>query len=170
MTSLDSERFYYRKADTSDASFFLALLNDEDWLRYIGDRNVKTLAQAENYIENSVRPGYSNDGLGMKVICHKTNHSRLGLIGLLKRDYLDSIDLGYALLKSSRGKGVISESLPLFIHIAFNEIGSPSLYATVNSDNISSIRVLHANEFTRVFNQKEVADLPNDTLLYVRER
>lgn len=168
MISLSSERFFYREALLSDASFFLALFNDKDWLRFIGDRNVRTIADAESFIANQVMPVYLNHGLGMRVICDKQDCTPLGLIGLLKRDYLDAIDLGYALLQTARGNGVIAESTPIFIDLAFEVIDSSKLYATVNAYNAASIRVLQSNNFDLLTNQELVADLPDEILLFVR--
>jgi RimJ/RimL family protein N-acetyltransferase len=170
MNKLSSARYLYRDALIDDATFFLTLLNDENWLRFIGDRNVQTLLDAESFIIDQVKPMYSSYGLGMKVICDKQTGERLGLIGLLKRDYLDSIDLGYALLQSARGKGVIAESVPIFTNIAFKEIESTILYATVDPDNFASIRVLQKNNFCLAPNPDAFADLPRGTMLYVRYR
>ena len=170
MYKLASEIYFYRDALISDASFFLTLLNDDKWLRFIGDRHVRTISDAEKFIVNQVEPVYSNQGLGMKIICRKDDETPLGLIGLLQRDYLDSIDLGYALLQSARGKGVISESIPIFTNLAFDVRKSTRLYATVNSDNVASIRILKNNSFCLSPNQKAVADLCGNTLLFVRYR
>ncbi len=46
MKDITTPRLHLRRFAESDAPFTLTLLNDPDWLRFIGDKGVRTLADS----------------------------------------------------------------------------------------------------------------------------
>lgn len=98
-----SERLELRELTIVDAPFILELLNDGDFHRYIGDRGVRTLADAENYIQQGPAVSYARHGHGLYLVVRREDGARLGICGLIKRDTLPCEDIGYAFLPAWRG-------------------------------------------------------------------
>lgn len=99
-----SERLELRELTVVDAPFILELLNDGDFHRYIGDRGVRTLADAENYIQQGPAVSYARHGHGLYLVVRREDGARLGICGLIKRDTLPCEDIGYAFLPAWRGQ------------------------------------------------------------------
>jgi RimJ/RimL family protein N-acetyltransferase len=142
MIELETPRLLLRAAKVSDASFFLTLLNTSDWLQYIGDRFVKTLVDAERYVKVNIMAHYQVDGFGMLVVTEKTSGCAIGLAGLVKRSQSDTVELGYALMPDSYGKGYANEASKAIINWSFEILGFNKLKAVVNCHNSYSIKVL----------------------------
>ncbi len=139
---LETPRLTLREAVSSDAAFCLALLNDRSWLENIGDRGVRTAADAERYISDSLRPPYQALGFGLYVVQLKSGARPIGLCGLLKRDFLSAPDLGFALLPDFVGSGYAAEAARAVLSHAQGKLGSEQLYAIVQARNHRSIRLL----------------------------
>ena len=107
---LKSERLILSEFTKNDASFFYELANDPDFIKYIGDRNVNTILDAEKYIADNIIPSYTLHGFGFYIVRLKENGTSIGMCGLIKRDWMDYIEVGYAFLTKSRGKGYAIES------------------------------------------------------------
>jgi len=107
---IETERLILREFTADDAPFVLALVNDPDWITYIGDRGVKTLEAAKTYIAERLQKSYREMGFGMWLIERKADGAPIGMCGLLKRDYLDALDVGFALLPDFRGQGYAFEA------------------------------------------------------------
>lgn len=142
MIELETPRLQLRAAKVNDAAFFLAILNTADWLQYIGDRFVKTLVDAERYIKVNIIAHYQVDGYGMLVITEKKSGRAIGLAGLVKRNQSDTMELGYALMPDSYGKGYANEASKAIISWSFDILGFDKLKAAVKRQNAYSIRVL----------------------------
>lgn len=148
---MSSQRLYYRKPNESDAAFIFDLVNEPDWLKYIGDRKVSNQQDAVQFINESLNAKQSLDSLGLRVCClassdlsrENTNKDTpIGLCGLLKREYLDSIDIGYAFISKYRGLGYGIEAATFFKTYAFDHLNVEKLYATVLKQNKQSISLL----------------------------
>lgn len=152
---MSSQRLYYRKPNESDAAFILDLVNEPDWLKYIGDRKVSSHQDAVRFINESLNAKQSLDSLGLRVCClassdlsgENTNKDTnkdtpIGLCGLLKREYLDSIDIGYAFISKYRRLGYGIEAASFFKTYAFENLNVEKLYATVLKENKQSISLL----------------------------
>lgn len=148
---MNSRRLYYRKPNESDATFIYGLVNEPDWLKYIGDRKVSSPQDAVRFIHENLNAKQSADGLGLRVCCLFSNNSSeddrnkdtpIGLCGLLKREYLDSIDIGYAFISEYRGLGYGIEAATFFQTYAFTTLNVEKLYATVFKENKPSISLL----------------------------
>ena len=156
-----SQRLYYRKPKESDAAFIYGLVNEPDWLKYIGDRKVSSQQDAVRFINESLNAKQPLEGLGLRVCCllpsdlfgdSKNKDTPIGLCGLLKRDYLDSIDIGYAFINTHRGLGYGVEAATFFKTYAFSKLHVEKLYATVSKENKQSISLLEKLGFRSLGN------------------
>ena len=146
---LETPRLALREAAASDAAFFLALLNDRSWLENIGDRGVRTAADAARYIRDSIRAPYQALGFGLYVVQLRPGALPIGLCGLLKRDFLSGPDLGFALLPDFVGCGYASEAARAVLAHAHALLRIERLYAIVQARNHRSIRLLERLGFGR---------------------
>lgn len=126
----------------ADAEFMRLLLNDADWLRYIGDRGVRTVEQAEQHILHGPVAMYVSHGFGFGVVELRETSQPIGICGLAKRDYLDSPDIGFALLPGYRRYGYAYEAAAATLHYATAELALPRVVATTRLDNIRSQTLL----------------------------
>src|SRR5882724_10894655 len=105
MAVLETARLKLRHLVPVDAPFILELVNEPGWLRFIGDRGVHDLESAQGYIEKGPRAMYTRLGFGLYCVESKAEGASLGLCGLIKRDSLEDVDLGFAFLERHQGKG-----------------------------------------------------------------
>lgn len=131
-----------RKVALSDRSFFLRLLNEPSWLENIGDRGVRSIEDAERYIQNNIWSQYQSHGFGMYTVELKSAGLPIGLCGLVKREFLSAPDLGFALLPDYVGCGYAAEAAGSVLLHARNELGITRLYAIVKPGNARSVRLL----------------------------
>ena len=139
---LASERLTLEEFTTNDASFFYNLVNDPDWIKYIGDRNVKTIADAEEYLTTKIIPSYQQFGFGFYIVRLKESKIPVGLCGLIKRDWLDHVDIGYAFLAQYRGNGYAIEAGIATKHYAKEQLGIHQLAAITDIHNQRSGNLL----------------------------
>ena len=107
---VESERLSLRRLNAGDAEFIVVLLNDSSFLRNIGDRGVRTVADACRYIANGPVASYEKFGFGLFLVQLKESGAPIGICGLLKRESLDDVDVGFAFLPAFRQKGYAFES------------------------------------------------------------
>ena len=143
--TLETARLRLRELNEArDASFILRLVNDPDWLHFIGDRNVHNLAEAQVYIREGPRRMYELHGLGLYLMERKPDREPMGLCGLIKRDTLVDVDIGFALLPEFRSHGYVHEAGAAVLHHARTVLGLSRVVAITTSDNVASGRVLEA--------------------------
>lgn len=143
MNPQHTERLTIRPlAVAADAAFMLGLLNDPSWLHFIGDRGVKTLADAQAYIASGPVAMYARLGHGFCVVETRRNAEPIGICGLSQRDYLDSPDLGFALLPQFGGQGYAYEAAAAVLLDAQTRLGLTRILATTRLDNITSQKLL----------------------------
>jgi RimJ/RimL family protein N-acetyltransferase len=138
---LQTHRLQLRQFNVDDWEFIIRLLNSDGWLKYIGDRNVKTKEQAENYLKKGPLKNYEQNGFGLSMV-ETRNGKPVGMCGLIKRDYLEHPDIGFALLPeySSMGYGFEIASA-LLVH-ARNDLGMTIILAITVPNNVKSIGLL----------------------------
>jgi RimJ/RimL family protein N-acetyltransferase len=141
-TVLETDRLVLRKLSPDHSGFILALLNDPSWLRYIGDRGVRTLEDARKYILDGPVDSYERVGFGMYLTELKESGEPIGMCGLVKREALDDVDIGYAFLPSFRGRGFAFEAAAAVLRYAKDVVGLRRVVAITVPDNEASIRVL----------------------------
>ena len=139
---LTTERLVLRQLVPDDAPFILRLLNEPSWLKYIGDRGVRTIADAQRYIENGPVEMYARLGFGLYQVCLASSDEPIGLCGLLKRETLDDVDLGFAFLPEYWGNGYAHESSAAILSYAKNRLGLARIVAITSHSNDASRRVL----------------------------
>lgn len=142
MTVLKTERLILRPLTTDDAAFILRLLNEPSFIQNIGNRHVRTLEDACAYIMNGPVKSYEKNGFGLWAIVLKETNEAIGMCGLIKRDNLEDVDIGYALLPGFWSRGYAVEAARATKEYARDVIGLKRLVAIVDPLNEASIRVL----------------------------
>jgi RimJ/RimL family protein N-acetyltransferase len=138
----ETARLVFRRLEEGDAPFILELLTDPDWLRYIGDKGVRDLDGARRYIADGPGAMYAKHGFGLFLVGRKPSGAPMGLCGLIRRDGLDDVDVGYAFLPRFRGCGYAEEAAAEMVRFARERVGLPRIVAITTPENERSIRVL----------------------------
>jgi RimJ/RimL family protein N-acetyltransferase len=139
---LSTERLILREIVDDDAAFILTLLNDASFITNIGDRGVRTLDDARAYIRKGPAASYAQHGFGLWLVEVKETGKPAGICGLLKRDFLEHPDIGFAFLPPYQSKGYGFESAAAVLQYARDRIGVTRVLAIVNGDNTASARLL----------------------------
>lgn len=142
MIVLETERLILRELTTDDAEFILKLLNEPSFLRFIGDKNVRTLDDARRYIVNGPIESYERNGFGIYLVELKTDGTPIGMSGLVKRASLPDPDVGFAFPPAHWSKGYAVESASAVVKYARERLGLNRLLAITSPDNDASIKVL----------------------------
>jgi RimJ/RimL family protein N-acetyltransferase len=137
--TIETDRLLLREMDVErDAAFILRLVNDPAWLRFIGDRNVHSVAAAKAYIREGPRRMYELHGLGLYLVVRKLDDEPMGLCGLIKRDTLDDVDIGFALLPQFWRRGYAHEAASATLQHARDALGLRRVVAITTIDNVAS--------------------------------
>ena len=155
---LEAERLILRQLSVDDDAFILELVNDPLWLRFIGDRGVRTLDDARDYILKGPVAMYERVGFGLYLVERKSDGVALGICGLIKRDTLDDVDLGFAFLPEYRAQGYAYESAAAVLTYGRSALGLKRIVAITSPDNERSARLLEKLGF----NFEKLIRLPND--------
>lgn len=139
---LRTSRLLLRELALEDAGFILELVNEPGWLRFIGDRGVRTIEDARDYLLKGPLALYARLGFGLFGVRTLARPELIGICGLLKRDSLDDVDLGFAMLARFAGQGYAGEAAAACVQQGFAQFGLRRIVAIVNPDNQASIRVL----------------------------
>ena len=142
MDTLTTERLTLRLPRPSDSVFLVRLMNDPDWLRFIGDRGVRTAADAEAYIEDKLLASFRLNGFGLWVVELRDDARAVGICGLLKRPTLEHVDVGFAFLPEGRGLGYGFEAAQRALDYAATELGLSRVVAITVPANVASSRLL----------------------------
>ena len=142
MRILESQRLTIRYISTDDAQFMLQLLNDPSWIHFIGDRGLRSIDGARSYILNGPVQMYARLGFGLYLVELKDGGTPIGICGLVKREFLDDVDIGYGFLPQYRSKGYAYESASAVIEYARQTLGLKRIVAITSSDNDRSARLL----------------------------
>ncbi|MFC5707058.1 GNAT family N-acetyltransferase [Aeromonas eucrenophila] len=137
-----SERLVLRELTTADAPFILELLNDGDFHRYIGDRGLRTLSDAEDYIQQGPAVSYAQHGHGLYLVMRRDDEAKIGICGLIKRDTLPCEDIGYAFLPAYRGQGYGVEAALAALQDGRERLGIERVIAIVTPGNERSVGLL----------------------------
>ena len=143
-----TNRLTLRPLAADDAPFILALLNEPSFLQFIGDKGVRTIDDAREYICSGARDGYSRRALYLAA--RKEDGAPVGMCSLVKRAGLDEVDLGFAMLAKYRGCGYATEAAAWTMARAREAHGVARLAAITTPDNAASARVLEKLGFTFV--------------------
>ena len=142
MIILQTERLVLRQLAAGDAPFIVRLLNDPDWLRFIGDKSVRTLEDAREYLRKGPIAMYAREGFGLWLTALKGRGQPIGLCGLIRRDGLADVDIGFAFLPAYRGQGYAFESAAAVLAYGRRSLGLRRIVAIASAENASSTRLL----------------------------
>ncbi len=140
-TIIETERLQLRRFTLDDADFFLTLVNDEEWIRNIGDRNVHTEDEARAYLTKSYLANYERNGFGLYLTA-LNDGTRIGMCGLIKRDGLDDVDIGFAFLPQWRGQGYAAEAARASLIYGRDVLKKTRIVAIVLPSNTASVVLL----------------------------
>lgn len=158
MFVLQTERLALRHAVPEDGEFLLALLTDPDFIRYIGDRGVRTLEDTPAYVANGPQASYRDHGYGLYIVELRESGTPIGLCGLVRRDYLPHADLGFAFLPAFRGQGYAHEAARATLAHARDDFGMTHLAAVTSLDNEPSKSLLRKLGFDPAGQVRSPAD------------
>ncbi len=139
---LDTERLTLRRMSLDDAPFILALVSDADFIRFIGDKGVRSLEDARGYITHGALASYDTHGFGLFVVELRETTTPIGICGFVKRDTLPDCDIGYAFLPPYRGQGYVVESASAVLAYGSGVLNMTRVLAITDPENERSIRVL----------------------------
>jgi len=144
MLVLTTDRLRLRWFTPDDAAFVLDLLNQPSWIVHIGDRAVHTLAEAEGWINSRLIANYHAQGFGLWAVERLADGVLVGMCGLIKRDSLPDVDIGYAFAPAFWGKGYAREAAAASLRHAQEVLGFSRVLAITGPDNPASARLLEA--------------------------
>ncbi len=142
MKILETKRLIISEFTLKDAPFVLKLLNTPTWLKYIGDRKVKTLEDAEKYISEKLIKSYQTNGYGLFLVALKEGNASIGMCGLVNREDLDDVDIGFAMLPEYERMGFGYESASAVINYARSNLDLKRIVGITVPENLSSIKLL----------------------------
>jgi RimJ/RimL family protein N-acetyltransferase len=142
MNVVETARLRLRWLREDDAPFFLTLLNDPGWIEFIGDRGVRTVEAAREYMLNGPIAMYAREGFGLYLTERKEDGAPLGICGLIKRAGLDDVDIGFAFLPQFGGQGYAHEAAAAALDYGLRTLGLKRVVAITMPANKRSIRLL----------------------------
>ena len=147
MKIIETERTILREVTETDAAFILDLLNQPSFIKYIGDRNVRSVKQAREYIESRFTGSYKQFGFGMWAIELKENKTPIGICGFVRRETLPDADIGFALLPQFERRGYAFETAAATMRYGREELNFKRTLAITSQNNEASVRLLEKLDF-----------------------
>ena len=142
MNVIETDRLALRRLSIDNAGFILDLLNQPSFIHFIGDRGVRTLDDARDYILKGPIASYERFGFGLYLTMLKESEVPIGICGLVKRESLEDVDVGFAFLPQFWSKGYASESASAVMAYGKSALGLNRIVGVTSADNYGSIRVL----------------------------
>lgn len=159
---LETERLILKLISKEEANFYFELFNDKDWIKFIGDKKLKSIDETEKYLKEAFIPLLCKNGLGFYTVYLKENKKPVGASSILKRDFSNLFDIGYGFLSRERGKGYATEATIRMIKYAKENLNQTKVMAYTKPNNENSQKLLKKLNFTflglkPVFTEKEDA-------------
>ena len=142
LKTFETERLVLKIANSQDAEFFLKLYNEPKFIKYIGDRKLKTKEDAANYITQKFQPQFEKMGFGNYVIVTKSDKLKIGAVGIFIRDGFAVPDIGFSVLKDYHNLGYAFEAAEALKTIIFRDFKLKKLSAITTQNNISSQKLI----------------------------
>ncbi len=142
LTILETGRLVLRKLTPDDAAFILDLLNQPSFIRFIGDKGVRTLEDARRYIQDGPAQSYQRYGFGLYLVERKQDAIPMGICGLLKRESLEDFDLGFAFLPAYWSQGYATEAAQAVLKAARDDAGLLRIVAITSLETHASMKLL----------------------------
>lgn len=162
---LHTKHLSLREFNVNDSLFIIELVNSEGWLKYIGDRNIKTEEQAKNHLINGALKGYREHGYGLYLVEITKDKTPIGMCGIMKRENLENPDIGFAFLPEYIGKGYAYEIASATINYAKEKLNISTVCAITVAYNEKSIKLLERIGLNYIKTIK-MADDKEELLLY----
>lgn len=164
----ETERLILRPMSLEDGEFILDLYNRPKFIQFIGDRNLKTVSDAENYIKNRFLPQMERLGYGNYLMITKDDNHKIGAVGIFEREGLDVVDIGFSLLDEFEGKGYAYEAAIKVKSIGMDDFGLKKISAITTKDNFSSQKLIEklGLKFQKLVN---IPDDPEELMYYETE-
>jgi len=143
MKIVNTDRLALRLFNTSDAAFVYELLNDPSWIQHIGDRGITNVDKARSWINDGPLRSQTNHGFSFYVVTLKDTGVAIGVCGLVKREVLKHVDIGYAFLPRYCGQGYAAEAALATLTYAKQQLGLQKLAAITSPENVSSNKLLN---------------------------
>ena len=159
---LETDRLILRQFTTADTAFIIELLNSPGWLKFIGDRQVRTTEEATNYLLNGPIKSYHEHGFGLSLVAAKTSNTPIGMCGILKRANLQLPDIGFALLPQFEGQGYAFEMASAVVTHAKEIWNVSEICAIVMPSNPGSISLIEKLGFKK--RESFISDNTNEVL------
>ncbi|WP_217450846.1 GNAT family N-acetyltransferase [Vogesella oryzae] len=144
MLPIRTPRLLLREFTLEDTAVVLGVLNDADFIRFVADRGVRSHAQAQDYLRHGPLASYRQHGLGLWCVARLEDGLALGMCGLIRRDGMPDVDLGYALLPHARGCGYAREAAQACLDYGRSALQLPRIVAYIDPANRASATVLEA--------------------------
>ena len=135
---LETERLVLKPLTTDDSGFIFELYNSPKFIEFIGDRNIKTIQDAEQYIVTKFLPQLEKLGYGNYLVVKKSDNTKIGAVGIFQRDGLDVHDIGFSFLPEFEGKGYGFEAASKLLETAFSVFNLNTISAITTKENIAS--------------------------------
>jgi RimJ/RimL family protein N-acetyltransferase len=142
MKIIETKRLVLRHMKTEDAKFMLELLNEPAWIKYIGDRGIRTIDEAKKYIEDGPMTMYEEKGFGLYLVELKESETPIGICGLIQRDFLKDVDLGFAIHSKYWGNGYACEATQATLIYGNEVLGFQRIAGFTSLDNEKSANLL----------------------------
>ncbi|MBD8017254.1 GNAT family N-acetyltransferase [Kaistella pullorum] len=140
--AFETERLTLTPVSTDDAELIFRLYNEPKFIEFIGDKNIRSVEDAERYIKEKFHPHIEQFGFGNYVIIRKTDGEKLGTVGVFGREGLDAHDIGFALLPEFEGGGCAFEAAQRIFDAAFSEFGLKKISAITTHGNFRSQKLI----------------------------
>jgi [ribosomal protein S5]-alanine N-acetyltransferase len=142
MKVLETERLILRWMTLDDAVFIMRLVNEPSWLEFIGDKGVRSIEDARTYLRNGPMDLYERYGFGHYLVERKSDGTEIGMCGLIKRDTLQDVDIGFAFLPEHWGRGYAYEAAHAVLEHGHRDFGLKRIVAITSPHNDASIKLL----------------------------
>jgi [ribosomal protein S5]-alanine N-acetyltransferase len=145
---LTTERLTLRQLLITDEQEIFTLRSDSEINKYLDRQLSKTIDDARNFINMVNENINKNDSLYWAITLSDRN-ILVGTICLFGfSDENAKCEIGYELLTSFQGQGIMKEASEKVIDYAFNTIKVQKIEASVHKDNQSSIKLLEKLSFS----------------------
>ena len=142
MNIIETTRLTLRRLALTDADFIMELLNQQSFLTHIGDKGVRNLARAREYIATGPMESYRRYGFGLFLTSLREGGAPIGICGLVKRETLVDVDIGFALLPRYESRGYATEAAAAVLEYGRCVCGLRRIVAIAAPDNRGSIAVI----------------------------
>lgn len=140
--TFETERLFLRPTNEEDAALTHRLYNTQEFLQFVGDRNLHTEEDALEYLRNRAFPQIEQRGYGNYTVILKDGGEKVGSCGLYHREGVTGVDIGFAYLPEFYGRGYGYEAAKAILDAGFIDFGLEEISALTVQENISSRKLI----------------------------